>query len=260
MRFMIRKGIHALAFMLGLAAAANAACAGAVGDELGQWGDDARSLVAAPLHWERSDWYWFETGVALTAASSLLDRKLYRQWNGASGVASLGNAWALAAPAGAVMFYGMQGLFGDDHRAMRKAGSYAEAAFFSLAAAGALKAALGRERPVAPGTNNGQFHPGSFSDKRMSLPSGHVALAFSVVGVLSADRNMPWWVAPLAAVGGGATMFGRIRDKKHWASDTVAAALIGFGIGRFVGLRRDGSGLQPMVISDGGGLQWQGRF
>jgi len=87
-----------------------------------------------------------------------------------------------------------------------------------------------------------------------------VALAFSVVGVLSAQRDMPWWAAPLAAVGGGVTMFARVRDKRHWASDTVAAALIGFGIGRFVGTRRDGSGMQPMLISGGGGVEWRTRF
>jgi len=253
-----RKGIILL--LLSMMVTTGVARAAGMDDELTQWGNDAKALVAAPLDWEATDWFWFETGIALTAASSLLDRRLYRQWNGASGAAKFGNAWAFAAPAGAILLYGAQGLFGDDDRAMQTAGTYAEAAAFSLLAAGLLKVALGRERPVAPGTNNGQFHPGSFNDSRTSFPSGHVALAFSVVGVLSADRDMPWWAAPLAAAGGGVTMFARVRDKRHWASDTVAAALIGFGIGRFVGLRRDGSGFQPMLTSGGAGVQWGTRF
>jgi len=257
---MFRKGMFTLALALGLATGGGAARAAGVGEELTQWGQDAKALATAPLDWESTDWFWFETGIALTAASSLLDRRLYRQWNGASGAAKFGNAWAFAAPTGAILFYGMQGLFGDDDRAMQTAGTYAEAAAFSLLATGLLKVATGRERPVAPGTNNGQFHPGSFNDARTSFPSGHVALAFSVVGVLSAERSMPWWVVPLAAAGGGVTMFARVRDKRHWASDTVAAALISFGIGRFVGTRRDGSGFQPMLASDGAGVQWRTKF
>jgi len=255
---MLRKRIVLL--ILSMMITSGAACAANVSGELAQWGHDAKALTTAPLDWESSDWFWFETGIALTAASSLLDRRLYRQWNGASGAAKFGNAWAFAAPAGAILFYGAQGLFDDDDRAMQTAGMYTEAAAFSLLATGLLKVATGRERPVAPGTNNGQFHPGSFNDSRTSFPSGHVALAFSVVGVLSADRDVPWWATPLAALGGSVTMFGRVRDKRHWASDTVAAALIGFGIGRFVGTRRDGSGFQPMLTSGGAGVQWGTRF
>jgi len=255
---MYRKGIILL--LLSMMITTGSASATSAGDELAQWGHDAKSLATAPLDWETTDWFWFETGVALTAASSLLDRRLYRQWNGASGAAKFGNAWAFAAPAGAILFYGARGLFGDDSRAMQTAATYAEAAAFSLAAAGLLKVATGRERPVVPGTNNGQFHSGSFNDSRTSFPSGHVALAFSVAGVLSADRHMPWWVAPLAVVGGGATMFGRVRDKRHWVSDTMASALIGFAIGRFVGISRDGNGFQPLPVADGAGVQWKMRF
>jgi len=246
--------------LLGLVSGAGMARATGVDAELKHWGQDAKELAAAPLGWEMSDWFWFGTGVALTSSSSLLDRRLYRQWNGAKGAASVGNVWAFAAPAGAVFYYAMQGWFADDEHAMQKAGTYAEAAAFSLIATGLLKVATGRERPVAPGTNNDQFHPGSFNDARTSFPSGHVALAFSVLGVLSAEREMPWWALPLAAVGGGVTMFARIRDKRHWTSDTVAAALVGLSIGRFIGIRRNGIGMQPMLTSDGAGVQWRTRF
>jgi len=261
---MFRKGIvsilSAILLPLGLASGAGVACAGGMGDEAAQWGHDAKSFATAPLAWERSDWFLLETGIALTAASSLLDRRLYRQWTGGSGIATFGNAWAFAAPAGAVLFYGMQGLLSDDNRALRTAGAFAEAAAFTVLATGVLKVATGRERPGISGTNNGQFHPGNIGDSRTAFPSGHVALAFSVVGVLSAQRKMPWWAAPLAAVAGGATMFARIRDKRHWASDTVAAALIGFGIGNFVASQRDGSGFRPMMVSDATGVEWRMAF
>lgn len=257
---MFRTAKLTLLLIFALLSGVGAAHAGALGDEAAQWGLDAKELATAPLDWGKPDWFLFETGVALTAASALLDRRLNRQWNGGSGAAKLGNAWAFAAPAGAVLFYGMQGWLGDDSRAMRTAGTFAEAAAFSLLATGLLKVATGRERPDASGTNNGQFHPGNFSDARTSFPSGHVALAFSVVGVLSAHRDMPWWSGPLATVAGGATIFARIRDKRHWASDTVAAALIGFGIGNFVASQRNGNGFRPMLVSDAAGVEWGMKF
>jgi len=257
---MFRSGILTILLALGLIANTGAACAAGLGDEVLQWGKDAKSLATAPLDWEKSDWFWFETGIAAVAASSLLDRRLYRQWKGGSSAATFGNAWAFAAPAGAVLFFGMQGLLSDDNRSLRTAGTFAEAAAFSVLATGVLKVATGRERPVAPGTNNGQFHPGNLGDARTSFPSGHVALAFSMVGVLSAQRDMPWWSAPLAAVAGSATMFARIRDKRHWASDTVAAALIGFGIGNFIASQRNGNGFRPMLVSDAAGIEWRSTF
>jgi len=217
-------------------------------------------MLEAPLAWEAADWYVFETGLALTAASSLLDRRLYRQWNGAAGAADFGNAWAVAAPAGAIFFYGLQGMVGGDARAWHTAGTYAEAAAFSLLAAGILKVAVGRERPVAPGRNNGRFHPGSFNDSRTSFPSAHVALAFSVAGVAAVAPDAPGGCLPLARAGGGATAFARMRDKRHWVSDTAAAALIGFGIGAFVAHRREEGGLRPLLVPGGGGVQWRSGF
>ena len=84
---MFRKVILLLLPMMITSGAARAV---GVGDELAQWGHDAKALATAPLNWESSDWFLFETGIALTAASSLLDRRLYRQWNGASGAAKFG--------------------------------------------------------------------------------------------------------------------------------------------------------------------------
>ncbi len=70
----------------------------------------------------------------------------------------------------------------------------------------------------------------------------------------------PWWCLPLALAGGGATAFARMRDKRHWVSDTAAAALIGFGIGAFVAHRREEGGLRPLLVPGGGGVQWRSGF
>ncbi len=85
-----------------------------------------------------------------------------------------------------------------------------------------LKPAVDRERP------NGE---------RYSFPSGHTAMAFCAAGVVSRHAGSGWTGA---AVGAGiVTALGRMEARKHYASDTVAGATIGWIVGRTVGRRPD---------------------
>jgi membrane-associated phospholipid phosphatase len=93
-----------------------------------------------------------------------------------------------------------------------------DAAVVSAAYCSVLKVAVGRERP------NGQ------DDK--SFPSGHTANAFALAAV--AERHYGWKVgAPayaLAALMGAS----RVNEDKHWLSDVVAGATLGYIVGRSV--------------------------
>ena len=80
-----------------------------------------------------------------------------------------------------------------------------------------LKVAVNRERP------NGEDY---------SFPSGHTATAFTTAGVLT--RRYGGWIGGTSLVLAGFTAMGRMEDVKHWASDVVAGATIGWIIGRTV--------------------------
>ena len=61
-----------------------------------------------------------------------------------------------------------------------------------------------------------------------SFPSGHTTVAFATAAALARESRARWvpWVAyPVAALVG----WSRLRDNRHWASDVVAGAAVGYG-------------------------------
>jgi membrane-associated phospholipid phosphatase len=96
------------------------------------------------------------------------------------------------------------------------------------AAAGGLKLAVGRVRPMDIAEETDHFQPFSGHD---SFPSGHATLAFAGATALDRETGAGWvpCVAyPLAALVG----WSRVHDDVHWTSDVVGGAVLGFWIAR----------------------------
>lgn len=91
------------------------------------------------------------------------------------------------------------------------------------AVSGALKYAVGRDRPHQSPGDNDLVRPFSGST---SFPSGHTTVAFALASAVDLETEagwVPWVVYPTAGLVG----WSRIHDNKHWMSDVVAGALIG---------------------------------
>jgi membrane-associated phospholipid phosphatase len=100
----------------------------------------------------------------------------------------------------------------------------------SIATAGVLmlglKQVVGRKRPWESPGDARAFDPFSGHD---SFPSGHATLAFAAATALDRETRSRWVPAvayPLAA----AVAWSRVHDRKHWPSDVVAGAALGFGV------------------------------
>lgn len=90
-----------------------------------------------------------------------------------------------------------------------------------------LKLAVGRARPNA-GTGPGRFRP--FGGDA-SFPSGHTTVAVALATSLAHSTPDRW--TDVAFYGAAAlTGFARVNDDKHWLSDVVAGAAIGYLTGR----------------------------
>ncbi len=94
------------------------------------------------------------------------------------------------------------------------------------------KEIFGRSRPY---TDKGStsFHPFAFQGNYRSFFSGHTSLTFSISTVLAGEIDNIYWKIfwyGLATVVGGA----RIYHDKHWFSDVVTGAVVGYAVGRFV--------------------------
>ncbi len=97
----------------------------------------------------------------------------------------------------------------------------------------ALKSAIGRARPHT-GLGVMHFRPLSLDDDFHSLPSGHTSVAFSAAGYVFSKTDNPLvkWGTLVLASGVG---LARVYYDRHWLSDVLLGASLGFSIGYTVG-------------------------
>ena len=113
----------------------------------------------------------------------------------------------------------------DDPRLSRTAVTALQSAGVGLGASLGLNYAAGRAKPEA-GTGKGDFEPFDRGRELTSFPSDLTTVAWATVTPFAKEYDAPWLYG-LAAV----TNLGRIAERRHWLSDTVAGSAIGYGIG-----------------------------
>jgi membrane-associated phospholipid phosphatase len=129
-------------------------------------------------------------------------------------------------------------------------------------AAGAVyvgKSLMGRPRPDELGSDSDDFQP---LTGRVSMPSGHTALAFSLATSLADDIHRPWATVGLYSM---ASLVGlsRINDNRHWLSDVGVGAVVGIASAKFVSGKWTIFGIRaPSIVAgpQGVGVGWQSQF
>jgi membrane-associated phospholipid phosphatase len=197
---------------------------------------DVREVIRSPEHWHAREWALFTTEVAAIVGVGAVDESLQRDIrrrkstaadNLAKDFRTFGNYGSFEVLGG---FY-LAGLIVHDKRAQE---TTLDGLFASGIAGGLitpfLKLAIGRVRPNASQSAY-KFKP--FSVHNVSFPSGEATQAFAVAAVISTQYPNPW-VELISYTTAAITSLGRIRQNGHWASDTLAGALIGYHVGRRV--------------------------
>jgi membrane-associated phospholipid phosphatase len=93
-----------------------------------------------------------------------------------------------------------------------------DAAVVNFVYTGVIKAAVGRERPNSQDTK--------------SFPSGHTSNSFALAAV--AERHYGWKLGVPAYLLAGVVGASRIQQDKHYLSDVLAGATLGYIVGRTV--------------------------
>lgn len=174
------------------------------------------------------DW-WRASAITagLLTSSALLDKRVDRfvvDHAGGSTTRRLGNV-AEALPWLGVAGAGLVALDNDPERA-RVAYAALEAGGTAFFAATGLKYVTGRARPEA-GLGASEFSPFSGGSDYGAFPSRHTAVAWALATPFATHYEAPWLYGVAAL-----TNLGRIGDREHWLSDTVAGSLLGYGLGR----------------------------
>jgi membrane-associated phospholipid phosphatase len=192
------------------------------------WREDMSGSVRAlgsglaSMDWGRAT-VW---GGGLLLASSLLDRPM-DNWAKSKQTGTFNSAGE-AASAFPYWLAGGSGLlalgFGDK-MASDTAWSSIKAAGFTLGGTLALKAVVGRSLPKSElGTTD--FNPFGGLGRDSAFPSNHVGVAFALVTPFAQQYNKPWLYALAAS-----TALGRIQQREHFFSDTVASGFLGYVAG-----------------------------
>lgn len=231
---------------------------------------DTGRMLASPANWDGSDWLTAGLVIGATAGTYLVDadiRNFARRNQSSTGDSlavvgnTLGNPVYTLPPLGLLYLYGN---LNEDPKARRTSLLAVESLAISGVFTWTLKLATQRPRPFtgeSPGTWNG---PG-LRTINPAFPSGHTPASFAVATVVAEEYGNNPYIPPLAY--GLATLTGlsRIYDDKHWASDVVFGAAIGYFVAKTVVGYHKSSGsasvkILPTFNQDGFGLTAQYRF
>lgn len=126
------------------------------------------------------------------------------------------------------------GLLFRNERAVRAGTEMLAAHLLATALRGVIKKMVDRTRPIAA-ADRGQYElaPGErYESDLNSFPSGHSAGALAVA--LTAARSYPAATAPALGIAGAAAVAQVVRSK-HFVSDVVAGAVVGWAAAALIG-------------------------
>ncbi len=208
---------------------------------LSQFGRESLLFVKQPLRWKGTDWLKvgiIAGGTALLTfadepfrhAATSVEHGPERNFHFPAEVGRAYGAWySIIGVAGG---FGVYGLIARDTAAKKIAIELFQAAIYAEVVTGLLKIVIGRSRPYM-NEGSGRFRPFSVNIDNNSFPSGHSTSAFALSTVLSRHANSVA-LKIIAYVPAALTLFSRIYQDKHWVSDELVGAAVGFFVGNWV--------------------------
>jgi membrane-associated phospholipid phosphatase len=204
-----------------------------------QFGRESFLFIRQPLRWKGKDWLKVGALVGTSALLALADQPLRNATQGTQryyysvpivGGRVYGEWYSIGGVAGV---FGLYGLIARDTAAKKISIELLQAGLYSEAVTELLKMAVGRARPYK-NEGAGGFHPftGLHTDYN-SFPSGHSTSAFALSTIMSRHAHSVI-LKILAYVPAGFTLVSRIYQDKHWISDELIGAAIGYFAGNWV--------------------------
>ncbi|MDI6849487.1 MAG: phosphatase PAP2 family protein [Candidatus Saccharicenans sp.] len=197
---------------------------------------DAGMILGSPGQWEKKDWLTFGLCLATTSALLPLDNSIHHQVYDHSCATLTLVSRAVSAAGAPVCLFGLVsagylvGHFRNSDKTRETFLMAGESLLITELLVQAGKISIGRARPY---TLEGpfSFHPITLQGCWHSFPSGHSAAAWAVASCLASRVRSPYLRAAFLSLA-SAISLSRIFLDKHFASDVVGAALLGYFVGR----------------------------
>lgn len=225
-----------------------------------QFKDETFDFLKQPAKWEGNDWLKLGlvsagTFLVMQTDQPIRDAVMKDRSYAQSVPVKFGKFWGetytTAIAAGA---FGLQGVLMDNNSSKKIGFEIAQAALYAGGITTVLKAAIGRARPY---TDKGAWTYSPFTildDGFHSFPSGHTTLAFALSTVLARNTDSGT-LKVLVYIPAALTVFSRIYQDYHWASDCVLGAAIGYVAATWVANQHDSkespvqlTGVYPLTI------------
>lgn len=203
---------------------------------------DTRDIFVSPFHWDKKE--WLLAGSVITADAVLLwqDENIqsFSQTIQNENVSNF-NKYVITNfgtyyPAILFSGFGIYGLAAHDKKSCNVALTGAKAMVLTGAFTAGAKFIFQRHRPYEdepPNAFDWEFFTHGLSG-HYSYFSGHTSIAFASA-VVFAEAYKDKKAVPIIAYSIASLVgLSRIYDNKHWASDVLMGAAIGFGIGKLV--------------------------
>ena len=192
---------------------------------------DARYALTSPLRWDKADWTTASIVAGVTGVFFVLDDDINEEVkkNRSSTTDSISDVFepfgnsAFTLPA--MMGFYIYGNFWENEKVERTALLAVESFLVTSLFTGALKVIMGRTRPF-DGVSADEFKGPTTSNN--AFPSGHTSTAFAIATVVANEYEHIPLISPLSYGIATMTGFSRMNDNKHWASDVVFGAALGY--------------------------------
>ncbi len=202
---------------------------------------DTKDAVIAPIKWKPLEWAAFGAVAGLTFLSYQYDAEIQkyfqsRQTDLGKNISQHGfepfGSGVYSMPLMGIFY--AQGAIWKNQRSKKVALMGVKAYLVAGLLVNIPKITIGRHRPYqdTPSDPNQFEGPITFSYK--SFPSGHTTAAFAVATVIASEYQSTIWVPILSYTVAAMSGMSRIYDNKHWASDVVFGAALGWSIGKLV--------------------------
>ncbi len=203
---------------------------------------DAKDIALAPFHWKASQWT-LVGGTALLAGIAFTQDERINQFtlDHKNTIATamgdyIGEPWGHGEYAAAIM--GSLFLYGTfSHQSKYQYIAMDGVKTFILAAivVSIPKYAFQRHRPFENNPPDNSIFAGPLGGfVHTSFPSGHTTEAFAMSTFLALQFKQTKWVAPVVYSLAILTAMQRVYDNRHWTSDVVVGAALGYGIAKII--------------------------